>query len=129
MGDNSTTTSLLVIDELVQAFSDGQKIAFQTLWDLLMSFLFKNWLSVTVFLFIIFIVAFVRAMFGRWGMFGSVLYNYLYFGILFIVGLIFGPMIFANIFIDIVCVILYIVCFRFVRIILDDLGLRGNRKR
>lgn len=120
----NATTSQFMIKEIFDAFGNAQKDAYQILWDNLISFLLDNWLPVIGVLLLILIVSFVIALFGRWGMFGSVLYNYLYWGTLFIVGLIFGPKIFANIFVDILLVVLYVICFRLVGKILEGLNMK-----
>lgn len=127
MDDNSTSTSLFIIDKLYKAISEVQSNMFQAFWNFLMNFFSKNWVFLLWVLFIIFVVALIRAILGRWGMLGSVLYNYIYFGILFILGLVFSPSIFNNIFFDLVCFILYIVCYRIVGLILDYFGLHKKR--
>lgn len=118
------TTTQFIIKEMFNAFDNAQKEAYQILWDSLLSFLSNNWLSVAGFLLLLLVVSFIVALFGRWGMFGSVLYNYLYWGTLFIFGLIFGPKIFANIFIDIALFILYLACYKLVGRILTGLHLK-----
>lgn len=118
------TTTQFIIKEMFNAFDNAQKEAYQILWDGLLSFLSSSWLSVIGVLFLILVISFIVALFGRWGMFGSVLYNYLYWGTLFIFGLTFGPKIFANIFIDIALFVLYLVCYKLVGKILDRLNLK-----
>lgn len=110
--------------DILKIFNDSQIQAYQALWDGLMKFLSLNWLSVFLFFLFLFIFSLARAINGRWGMFGSILYNYLYWGILFILGLIFGPKIFANLFIDIALFILYLVCYALVGRILKVLHLK-----
>lgn len=107
---------------LLASFEDGIKIVYQIYWDILISFLEENLGVVMLILFIIFVVAVVKAIKGRWGALGKVLYNYFYFGILFIIGLVWGPTIFASNFITIFCpIILYPVCYFLVGIILDKI--------
>ena len=100
-----------IINGLFKVFNDAQVQAYQALWDGLILFLSSNWLLVTGLLLFFLITSFIKAINGRWGMFGSIAYNYLYWGILFITGLIFGPKIFANTFIDILYFLLYLVCY------------------
>jgi len=57
-------------------------------------------------------------------MLGSVLYNYFYFGILFVITLIFGPDVFANDWFKIVLFIIYVVCFISVGKLLKKAGIR-----
>ena len=101
-----------VVELLLNAIDEGTKQTARMLWSILISFLLEHWIAVLVVLFAIFIFALVRAFAtGRWAMLGSITYNYLYFGILFIIGLIFGPELFANDYFKIVLVILYVTCF------------------
>lgn len=110
--------------KLLEAFDKAQKQVTLASWDYLISFLSKHWFSVGAFLFVIFVISFIWALLGRWGILGSVLYNYLYFGTLFVFGLVFGPEIFTGFFIKIFCIILYVVCFLLVGNILEKLGLK-----
>lgn len=119
---NASTTD--IIQYLFKVINDSQAQAYQALWDGLILFLSSNWLSVTGLLLFFLAASFIRALNGRWGMFGSIAYNYLYWGILFVAGLIFGPKIFANMLIDILLFILYIICYRLVGKILNGLHLR-----
>lgn len=104
-------SSTEIINGLFKVFNDAQVQAYQALWDGLILFLSSNWLSVVGLLMFFLVVSFIKAINGRWGMFGSIAYNYLYWGILFIAGLIFGPKIFANTFIDILYFLLYLLCY------------------
>lgn len=117
-----TTTQPLGIDfpkQIVTMITDAidkvTKEIYQTLWDILITLIKEHWGFFLVVLFLILLVAFVRYMItGRWAILGSIIYNYLYFGILFIVGLIFGPDIFASDYIKILLTIVYIACYTFV---------------
>ena len=109
----------------LQSVDEGTKWAYHLFWDSLISFLSEHWLTVISFLVLLFLVALIRAYMGRWGMLGSVLYHYLYFGILFLVGLIKGPEVFVSEYFEIACeIILYPICYKTVGIILDKLGVR-----
>ena len=95
------------------------------LWSILISFLKANWLTALIILFAAFVVLTIKAGLGRWGPLGSLLYNVLYFGVLFVIGLIWGPEIFLDDFFKVVCVvILYPICFRLVGYMLDKMGVR-----
>jgi predicted branched-subunit amino acid permease len=61
---------------------------------------------------------------GHWWVLGSVLYPYLYWGIILIIGLIFGPAIFVNTYAELDLFILYIFCFILVGRILNKTGLK-----
>lgn len=99
--------------------------AFRMFWDIGMGYLAEHWVAVLIGLVVIFLVALIRAFVtGRWAMLGSITYNYLYFGTLFIIGLIFGPELFANDYFKIFLVILYVVCFILTGKFLTKIGVR-----
>jgi len=79
-----------VVELLLNAIDEGTKQAARMLWDILTTFLSEHWLAVLLVLFVLFIVVTLKAMMGRWGSLGSFLYNFFYFGILLIIGLIWG---------------------------------------
>ena len=117
------------IKELIPWFFEQIGIAtaktFKLFWDIGMAYLLEHWITVIFCLFTIFIIALVRAFItGRWAMLGSISYNYLYFGALFIIGLIFGPEVFANDYFKIVLVTLYVVCFVLTGKFLNKIGVR-----
>lgn len=110
---------------MIQQFGIATAKAFRMIWDIGMTYFVQHWIAVLIGLFAIFIFALLRAFAtGRWAMLGSVTYNYLYFGTLFIIGLIFGPELFANDYFKIVFVILYITCFIFTGKFLSKIGVR-----
>ena len=129
--DITTTTPLLgaefgkyIINMALKAIDDTNKEVAQILWNQLLSFLSQNLILVILSLLGILLVSFPIALNSRWGMFGSLLYNYLYFGILFIAGLIWGPYIFVNMYFDIFTAILYVACFLMVGKVLRGLGIK-----
>ncbi len=128
---NPTTTQTVpdflktLIPQIFQTFDEATRKAYRMLWDIFMSFVVDHWLVILGILIFVFLITFARALTGRWGMLGSVLYNYLYFGILFVVGLIKGSDIFVSEYFEIICaVILYPFCYFTVRVILDKFGIR-----
>ena len=133
---NSTTTPLGVnftkdlVVMFMDAFSKAQEEAARTLWSGLLSFLYHNWLMTILVLLLILVLAGSDAFITRrWAWLGSVLYNYLYFGSLFIIGLVCGPEIFVSIYFDIIAVILYVVCFKLVWVIISKFELNKPRPR
>jgi hypothetical protein len=98
--------------------------AFRMFWDIGMTYLLEHWVAVISFLFAVLVYAIIRALMGHWWILGSVLYNYFYFGTLFLIGLIFGPEIFANDYFKIVLFLVYITCYILVGKILKKTGLR-----
>src|ERR1700739_2425359 len=86
-----------LIPWLMAQIGDATAHAYRIIWDAFITLLWQHWVITIVVLVLILVAATIRAVTtGRWGWLGSVLYNYLYFGTLFVVGLIWGPEIFAN---------------------------------
>ena len=114
-----------LIPWMIQQFGVATAKAFRMIWDTGMTYLAQHWVAVIVGLFAIFVIALIRAFLtGRWAMLGSVVYNYLYFGTLFLIGSIWGPELFANDYFKIVLVILYVVCFILTGKFLNQIGVR-----
>jgi len=110
---------------MIQEFGVATAKAFRMIWDIGMTYLAEHWIALIVGLVLIFVIALVRAFItGRWAMLGSVTYNYLYFGTLFIIGLIFGPELFANNYFIIFLVVLYVICFILTGRFLSKIGVR-----
>lgn len=127
---NSTSTPLgadfpkQVVELLLNAIDEGTKQAARMLWNILTIFLSEHWLAVLLVLFVVFIAVTLKAMMGRWGSLGSFLYNFLYFGILLIIGLIWGPEVFVDDYFNATCVvILYPVCYLVTGIIIKKITL------
>lgn len=101
-----------MVTMLLNGIQEGTIKAYQMLWGLLIAFLKAHWVGVGEILLGFLIVAFLVFLFtGRWAMLGSVLNRYFFFGTLFIIGLIFGPQVFANTYFEIVWVVLGLVVF------------------
>lgn len=127
---NSTTTQAVpefikaLIPQILETFDEATRKAYRMLWEIFMSFVVEHWLAILAVLTVVFFIALAQALMGRWGMLGSILYNYLYFGILFVVGLIKGSDIFVSEYFEIVCaIILYPLCYFLVGMILDKTGI------
>ncbi|MFZ2187783.1 MAG: hypothetical protein WAV46_04130 [Candidatus Moraniibacteriota bacterium] len=112
--------------KVLQAFNEGQTMAYRSLWDIGMVYLAEHWMAVIISLLVIFAIAVARALAGHWGMLGSFLYNFLFLGTLFIIGLIWEPEVFANDYIKVGLAFLYIICFLMVGRILDWSGVRSR---
>lgn len=114
-----------LIPWMFQQIGEATAKAFRMIWDIGISYLAQHWIAVLVGLAVIFVIALTRAFLtGRWAMLGSVVYNYLYFGTLFIIGSIRGPEVFANDYFKIVLVVLYVVCFILTGQFLSKIGVR-----
>lgn len=133
MNTSSSSSSSLdfpkqVVNMMIDSFEKANMQAVHMLWNALMIFLSQHWVFVFLVLFAILIFTTLKAMLGRWGSLGSVLYNFLYFGTLFIVGLIWGPELFISDIFNATCtIILYPVCYTIVGIILDKTNLRSRK--
>jgi len=129
---NASTTSPLGADFprqlvlwFIDAIDEGTKQAYRMIWSAVKQLLIEHWGFVIVALVSILILAVLNYLAtGRWAMLGSVLYNYFYFGILFVITLIFGPDVFANDWFKIVLFIIYVVCFISVGKLLQKAGIR-----
>lgn len=114
-----------LIDQMYQAVDNGTKMAYHMMWNALITFLMQDWLLVLGILTLFLVVAILKFLTtGRWTMLGSVLYNYTYYGILFLIGLIFGPEVFANDWIDLLLFVVYIISFTWVAIVLSSTGIQ-----
>lgn len=114
-----------LIPWMLQIFDDATKRAYHMMWDILINFLTEHWLlviGVLTFFLILAVVEYFTT--GHWAMLGRVLYSYIYYGILFLIGLIFGPEIFANDWIDLLLFTVYVVSFIWVGMILNKTGIR-----
>lgn len=122
---NATTTfSEQIMPSMFEGIQQGMEDMAVILWDALLNFLDEHWLIIGLLLFVVFMVVTASAMLGRWGALGSFLYNLLYFGALFVIGLIWGPEIFvSNWFGFFMALILYPVCYLFVGFILSKINL------
>lgn len=115
------TTALQIIPK---AMAYDVKIA----WDFLLLILRDNWQSLLLLLFLVFFISIIKAMLGRWGTLGSLLYHFFYFGILFIIGLIWGPQVFIDDAFNLACaVILYPACYLLVGTILNKTGFLSTK--
>lgn len=114
-----------VVELFLNAIDEGTRQAYRMIWNGITQFLTEHWGWVIVALVAIFFLSVLNYFAtGRWAMLGSVLYNYLYFGTLFVITLVFGPEVFANDWFKIVLFIIYVVCFILVGKILRKTGIR-----
>lgn len=129
------TTATLLLDPdfnkvfirlLLASADDGARFGVRMLWTALITLLAEHWLLImggTIFIFLVLTVD--AYLMGRWGSLGSFIYNIVYFGILFAVGLISGPEVFLNDTLKLVCtLILYPICFAITGLILSKMGVR-----
>lgn len=116
-----------LINNILSTYDVLLRKIYHSAWDIFMSTIKEHWLLILSILFGILIISIIIALMGRWGFFGSLMYNYLYFGVLFILGLIKGPEVFLNEYFEFFCILLlYPVCYKIVGIILDKTGLKNQ---
>ena len=126
-----STSSNIFLEEMIKGlpgmFEKASKEATILIWSVIKSLLIEWWLLILVILFIFLIIAITKSLFGKWGMLGSLLYNVIYFGILLLVVLIWGPEVFVNDYFSLAtAVILYPIIYLVVGLILAKLG--GSRR-
>lgn len=116
-----------LINNILSTYDVLLRKIYHSAWDIFMSTIKEHWLLILSILFGLLIISIIIALMGRWGFFGSLMYNYLYFGVLFILGLIKGPEVFLNEYFEFFCILLlYPVCYKIVGIILDKTGLKNQ---
>ena len=99
-------------ENVQQLFKDVPAKVVHGAWDYLLLILSHHLTPILLLIFVLFVVTITKTMMGRWGAFGSFLYNFLYFGILFIIGLIWGPEVFVSDVFNLACtVVLYPICY------------------
>jgi hypothetical protein len=114
-----------LIPQLYQAIGEATAHGYRIIWDAAWPIALQHLQAISGVLVLILVLSAIEAFTTRrWGWFGSVLYNYLYFGTLILVGFAFGPEIFANDYFKIFLAMLYIVCFLLVRVVLVKTGLK-----
>lgn len=129
---NASTTSPLgndfikqIVRGLLDSIEEGTKWAYRMIWDAIQQIVIEHWGWILVALVVILILAILQYLStGRWAMLGSVLYNYFYFGTLYVIALIFGPEVFANDWFKIVLFVIYVICFVLVGNLLRKAGIR-----
>lgn len=129
---DATNTPILIAAEIgpwfIEAFEEGTKQAYQMIWDAFIPILAANWVWVILILFVVFTLVSIKAFMGRWGSLGSFLYNFFYFGTLLVIGLIWGPEVFAGDLFRAACtVILYPICYWISGYIMEKMGVRYRR--
>lgn len=114
-----------MIESAIKALENGIIGGVNLAWIWFLEILKRNWVFIFTIFSIILFIATIKAMIGRWGTLGSILYNMFYFGTLFILGLVFGPQIFLDDIFKMICtVILYPICYWLVGLILNKINLR-----
>jgi hypothetical protein len=99
------------------------------LWHQIMDFLAPYWSVVILILIVVFVFATIKAFAGRWGTLGSLLYHVPYFGILLLIGLIFGPEWFVSDWYKPVCaVLLNPICFFLSGFLMIKMGILSPRQ-
>lgn len=104
------------VNLLLNAFQDATVKAYQMLWNILITFLKAHWVGFgEILLTFLAVATLVFLVTGRWAMLGSVLNRYFFFGALFVIGLVFGPKVFASDYFEIVWAVVSLAAFITVR--------------
>lgn len=107
----NTSTNQIIANlgpSIISGIAEGTKIAANAMWTALANVFAEYWLYILITLFVFMAIATIKASFVYWGMLGSLLYHIVYFVMLVIIGLIWGPEIFfSNIYNAIGTVLLY----------------------
>jgi hypothetical protein len=116
-----------LFDMLEASIASGTKMAANIMWSSLLSYLAAHWIATILTLFVVFVFVFVKAKLGRWGSLGSFLYNFFYFGTLFIIGLIWGPEVFLGDWFKVACTaLLYPICYFLSGYLMEKMGVFHN---
>ena len=126
MNSESSALSPEFGTKILQAISEGQAMAYRSLWDAGMVYLAEHWLVVLMVLIAIFALAIVKASFGYWEMLGSISYRFLFIGIFLIIGFIWEPEVFASNYAKVGLALVGIFCYFMVGRMLDWTGLRRS---
>jgi hypothetical protein len=113
------------IEILTTGIAEATAHTYRMFWEILLSFLAQHLLATFAVLVFVLLAAIVEYLIiRRWAALGSVLYNYFYFGILFLIGAIFGPEVYANDYFPLVATIVYLISFSIVGFILVTTGVK-----
>lgn len=133
---NATTSPLgpdfikEALETLMNGVAEATAHTYRVFWEMLLSFLAQHWLGTLAVLLAILGCAILRYLItGSWRVLGSVLYNYVYFFFMFLIGLMGGPELYANDYFPIVATIVYIISFSIVGFILLTTGVRSPHRR
>lgn len=105
-----------IVTMMLNAVQEATVRAYLILWNILINFLKAHWVGVgEILLSLLGVALLVFVITGRWAMLGSVLNRYFFFGTLFIIGLIFGPAVYASNYFEVVLAVVGLVAFLIVR--------------
>lgn len=92
-----------LLDQMDTAAAEGVRWGFNLLWDALSPY----WFYGILILFALFAIASVKFLFGQWSMLGSLIYHFVYFGVLTVIIVIMGVEVLLNPYFDLVYATLY----------------------
>jgi hypothetical protein len=109
---------------LMKTVSEAEAFDAKLIWDVTVPVLLHYWFVVFIILALVLLYALLFALTTRrWRILGRVLYSYLHLGILFVIGLIWGPAIYVNDYFEIINFLVYAFSFEVVGIIVKKMGL------
>ena len=130
MAASTATPQVDVVKLLSDGFTKAEEDACRLVWAALKQAILDHWLIILLLFLVVLSLAIGQYVFtGRWRMLASLLYHCLYFGGVLILLSCCGPEIFANLYIDIILFLLYVICFKVVGIFVDAMGMRERRDR
>ena len=129
MGSTTPPFGPEFVKELIPWFfnmiDESTKQAYRMIWSYLVEYLKVHWGFVIIALVSVLLFAIAEYFItGRWKTLGRVLYSYIYWGIVFVITLMFGPEVFANDWFKIVLVLVYGLSFWLVGKILKKAQIR-----
>jgi hypothetical protein len=115
--------SVQMVDMIKTSMESSMKMVANIMWSTLLSYLAAHWMATILTLFVVFVFVFIKAKLGRWGSLGSFLYNFFYFGTLFVIGLIWGPGVFLGDWFKVACTaLLYPICYFLSGYVMEKMG-------
>jgi hypothetical protein len=115
--------SVQMVDMIKTSMESSMKMVDNIMWSTLLSYLAAHWMATILTLFVVFVFVFIKAKLGRWGSLGSFLYNFFYFGTLFVIGLIWGPGVFLGDWFKVACTaLLYPICYFLSGYVMEKMG-------
>lgn len=130
MTATSSLTNINIGQFIIDSINEGMAWAAHIIWDSFTAWVLEYWIYILIAYLLLLFVSLLLLSGGKWGMFGSLSYHTLYFGILFIVGLIKGPEVFISDYFEVFCaIVLYPLCYFLTGLILNKVKhkLYGSR--
>jgi hypothetical protein len=117
------------IDEITQLILNLPLNSISFAWSIINPILIENWLKLTVAIIILINIAMLKFLItGKWGTLGSLLYNFFFFGIMYLIINNFGPEIILEDYFKIISFLTYITGFFLTRLVLRSVRVENMPK-